>query len=338
MANRTTLHQRRRKRAQPPVFSGISGSYEDKDSDFLCPICFNLMEEVHMTKCGHSYCHKCIKESLQQSNRCPKCTYVIEGIDHVFPNFMLNELVLKYRGKQEQKKIKLEQKTSPSTETVDICDMILEDNIDLCDVNKLLEVLNVKKQKLEGDIKFAQKYILKEFLQEIKKRKQGKLEQLKREISLIDDDFEKVDGMLSEHRRKYPYIPDHLVPNGFEPTMTASTDPGSQDGFNGSKNAGKPWLQTTMASRRKRVSQHFEDLEQCYFSIRQKDEYNGEEGLDEFTECLSKFTKFNSFRSLATLSYASDIYSGSSIVSSIEFDRDCDFFAIAGVTKKNQGV
>lgn len=35
MANRTTLHQRRRKRAQPPVFSGISGSYEDKDSDFL---------------------------------------------------------------------------------------------------------------------------------------------------------------------------------------------------------------------------------------------------------------------------------------------------------------
>lgn len=38
--------------------------------------------------------------------------------------------------------------------------------------------------------------------------------------------------------------------------------------------AGKPWLQTTMASRRKRVSQHFDDLEQCYFSIRQKDEYS----------------------------------------------------------------
>lgn len=26
---------RRRKRAQPPVFNGVSGSYEDKDSDFL---------------------------------------------------------------------------------------------------------------------------------------------------------------------------------------------------------------------------------------------------------------------------------------------------------------
>jgi len=56
--------------------------------------------------------------------------------------------------------------------------------------------------------------------------------------------------------------------------------------------------------------------------------------LDEFTESLSKFTKFSSIRSLATLNYASDIYSTSSIVSSIEFDRDCDYFAIAGVTKK----
>lgn len=38
-------------------------------------------------------------------------------------------------------------------------------------------------------------------------------------------------------------------------------------------------------------------------------------GLSEFTESLSKFTKFSSFRPLATLSYASDIYNGSSIVS-----------------------
>lgn len=38
-------------------------------------------------------------------------------------------------------------------------------------------------------------------------------------------------------------------------------------------------------------------------------------GLQEFTESLSKFTRFSTFRTLATLSYASDIYSGSSIVS-----------------------
>ena len=38
-------------------------------------------------------------------------------------------------------------------------------------------------------------------------------------------------------------------------------------------------------------------------------------GLDEFTESLSKFTKFSSIRTLANLGYASDIYSTSNIVS-----------------------
>lgn len=56
--------------------------------------------------------------------------------------------------------------------------------------------------------------------------------------------------------------------------------------------------------------------------------------LEVFRESLSKFTRFTSLRSLATLSYASDLYNSSSIVSSIEFDRDADYFAIAGVTKK----
>ena len=56
--------------------------------------------------------------------------------------------------------------------------------------------------------------------------------------------------------------------------------------------------------------------------------------LDEFRESLSKFTRFSNLRNLAVLSYATDLYNSSSIVSSIEFDRDCDYFAIAGVTKK----
>lgn len=49
---------------------------------------------------------------------------------------------------------------------------------------------------------------------------------------------------------------------------------------------------------------------------------------------LSKFAKYKEFRQLATLTYTSDLYNMYSIVSSIEFDKDSDFFAIAGVTKK----
>ncbi|KAK3087450.1 hypothetical protein FSP39_006033 [Pinctada imbricata] len=316
-------------KADDQGFSTGAGTYN------YFPVCFDLIDEAHMTKCGHSFCYRCIKESLEQGNRCPKCNYIIESVEHIYPNFVLNELALKQRGKHEEKKFKVEQQSLTSTNQ-DILDMLTEENLDLPRVNMLLEVLNSKKQKLEADGKFAQNYILREFLQQIRKKKQEQMDQLKQELGLIDEDIAKIEGLLSEHKRRYPYIPDHLVPNGLEPTVIASTDTCSQDGFNGSKNAGKPWLQTTMASRRKRVSQHFEDLEKCYFVTRQKDVFNSDagDGLEEFTESLSKFTRFSSFRSLATLSYASDIYNGSSIVSSIEFDRDSDFFAIAGVTKK----
>lgn len=39
------------------------------------------------------------------------------------------------------------------------------------------------------------------------------------------------------------------------------------------------------------------------------------DGLEFFTESLSKFTRFSGFRPLATLSYASEVHNGSSIVS-----------------------
>ena len=57
------------------------------------------------------------------------------------------------------------------------------------------------------------------------------------------------------------------------------------------------------------------------------------ESLLQISEGLQKFTKFTSFRELATLTYG-DQTSNCCIVSSIEFDRDGEFFAVAGVTKK----
>ncbi|VDI54500.1 E3 ubiquitin-protein ligase RFWD2, partial [Mytilus galloprovincialis] len=262
--------------------------------------------------------YKCIKQSLENSNRCPKCNYLIESSDQIFPNFTLNELIMKHRGKLEEKKIKVENNIHGGS--TNWYDMITEDSLDLPNVNNLLEILQTKKQKLEADNQLSQHMILKDFLHNVRQKKQEQLDQLQKELSLIDEDLSKVE--------------DHLVPNGFD----VATDNGSQDGFNGSKNAGKPFFNTTHAARRKKVDQHYEDLEQCYFNIRQKKLFEFEDksnGLDEFTESLSKFTRFSSFRPLATLSYASDMYNGSSnIVSSIEFDRDCDYFAIAGVTRK----
>lgn len=132
-------------------------------------------------------------------------------------------------------------------------------------------------------------------------------------------------------------------------------------------------IMSTLATRRRQMYAHFDDFVQCYFAARAKDLYFGDKtvipspnsttgitstipstantggiddctagthlitgtsGLDTFRENLVKFSRYNSLRQLATLTYSSDLFNNSTIVSSIEFDKDNEFFAIAGVTKR----
>ncbi|TKC44009.1 hypothetical protein EI555_020358 [Monodon monoceros] len=236
------------------------------------PICFDMIEEAYMTKCGHSFCYKCIHQSLEDNNRCPKCNYVVDNIDHLYPNFLVNELILKQKQRFEEKRFKLDHSNGHRWQIFQDLLGTDQDNLDLANVNLMLELLVQKKKQLEAQ-----------------------LEQIQKELSVLEEDIKRVETKK------------------------------------------QPWYNSTLASRRKRLTAHFEDLEQCYFSTRMSrisDDSRTASQLDEFQECLSKFTRYNSVRPLATLSYASDLYNGSSIVSSIEFDRDCDYFAIAGVTKK----
>ena len=54
-----------------------------------------------------------------------------------------------------------------------------------------------------------------------------------------------------------------------------------------------------------------------------------------FRNQLANITRYSTFKELSSLFYGDlPVTSGSSIVSSIEFDKDGDFFAVGGVTKK----
>eukprot|EP01087_Luapelamoeba_hula_P005044 TRINITY_DN15127_c0_g1_i2.p1 TRINITY_DN15127_c0_g1~~TRINITY_DN15127_c0_g1_i2.p1 ORF type:complete len:428 (+),score=72.09 TRINITY_DN15127_c0_g1_i2:58-1284(+) len=43
--------------------------------EFICPICFNVFENAHMTPCGHNFCEECIKECLNRKHICPCCNF-----------------------------------------------------------------------------------------------------------------------------------------------------------------------------------------------------------------------------------------------------------------------
>ncbi|KAM8930606.1 E3 ubiquitin-protein ligase COP1 [Pelodytes ibericus] len=335
-----TSGARKRPLSSTPLSNGLINSYEDKSNDFVCPICFDMIEEAYMTRCGHSFCYKCIHQSLEDNNRCPKCNYVVDNIDHLYPNFLVNELILKQKQRFDDKRLKLDPSNGHRWQIFQDLLATDQDNLDLANVNLMLQLLVQKKRQLEAESHAAQLQILMEFLKVARRNKREQLEQIQKELSVLEEDIKRVEEMsgLYSPRSEDSTVPQFEAPSPSHSSIIDSTEYSQPPGFSGNVQTKKqPWYNNTLASRRKRLTAHFEDLEQCYFSTRMarvSDDSRTASQLDEFQECLSKFTRYNSVRPLATLSYASDLYNGSSIVSSIEFDRDCDYFAIAGVTKK----
>lgn len=328
---------------QTPLYNGLLNSYEDKSNDFVCPICFEMIEEAHMTKCGHSFCFRCIRQSLEDSNRCPKCNYIVDNVDQLYPNFLVNELILKQKQMSEEKRLKLDHPNGSRWKVFQDALSPDQENLDLANVNLMLELLVQKKKQLEAESQAAQRQILMEFLKEARRNKREQLEQLQKELNFLEEDIKRVEemsGLYSPMMEAECTVPNVEAPSP-APSCSSIMDPpdySQSPGFVATTQGKRQtWYNSTLASRRKRLTAHFEDLEQCYFSNKMSritEDSRNLNQLDDFMECLSKFTRYNSVRPLATLSYASDLYNGSSIVSSIEFDRDCDYFAIAGVTKK----
>ncbi|XP_057725717.1 E3 ubiquitin-protein ligase COP1 [Arachis stenosperma] len=100
--------------------------------------------------------------------------------------------------------------------------------------------------------------------------------------------------------------------------------------------------------RKKRVHTQFNDLQECYLRKRRHsvDKPHGQQeldtnlisregytaGLEDFQSVLTTFTRYSRLRVIAELRHG-DLFHSANIVSSIEFDRDDDLFATAGVSR-----
>ncbi|GAA0155125.1 ubiquitin-protein ligase [Lithospermum erythrorhizon] len=101
-------------------------------------------------------------------------------------------------------------------------------------------------------------------------------------------------------------------------------------------------------TRKRRVHAQFHDLQECYLQKRRhsarqsnaqdeknvksqsREGYHG--GLDDFQSVLSTFTRYSRLRVVAEIRHR-DLFHSANIVSSIEFDRDDELFATAGVSR-----
>nr|NP_001071934.1 zinc finger protein [Ciona intestinalis]BAE93340.1 zinc finger protein [Ciona intestinalis] len=342
-----------------PLQPTVLGSYREMNSDFICPICFNLIEEAYMTKCGHTFCYNCLKKSLEQSNKCTKCNSALSKTDEIYPNYLLNNLIQKKKKKMDEmlacsKRMKIDSRLWEWQSLLATED----DDIHLADIDQMLKLLQEKRRRLVQESAVAHNQVLLEFLFELKKQKQTALERARTELSVVETDISRVEEALErgvdktlldsvvpddndENIKKEQLVP---KPHSSEPSTSSAAGSSSEtsiETFNQLSQKSKDEessLHRTVAKRRCRLHAHFDDLHECYYNTRLCEiapvEERNVELLGDFSNKLRRFTQFSSIRAVASLSYASDILNQSSIVSSIDFDKDCDHFAVAGVTKK----
>lgn len=373
------------------ALGGLGGSLEDKNCDLLCPVCFELIKEAYVTRCGHSFCHACIAKSVELHRRCPKCGAALASHDHIFPNFLLNELVAKIRVRGAALRA---DRTPPRPDALKTLVATESRHLSMPDVELMLDVLTRRKRLLEAESHAAHHRLLLDFLTELHRARSQKLQHLAREAELVRRDMEHVAGVLRELRSgaaRLATLPDRHVAAAASTGESPELDPEHVralrreladlaeqvehradaadhpplDEFS-SPSAGPP-AADAIAQRWRRLHAHFDDFVQCYFSHRADELYFPREtsdtpaaaeagsscgdsaprtsdpegpgsdrprGLDAFREDLVAFTRYRALRPLATLSYSSDAINYSTIVSTIEFDKDEEFFAIAGVTKR----
>ncbi|XP_074563003.1 E3 ubiquitin-protein ligase COP1 [Curcuma longa] len=121
-----------------------------------------------------------------------------------------------------------------------------------------------------------------------------------------------------------------------------------KDAFSGSETS--PLIQSgRIIARKRRIQAQFNELQECYLqkrrlrasqihaqeekdvNVKVREGYHA--GLDDFQSVLTTFTRYSRLRVIAELRHG-DLFHSANIVSSIEFDRDDEFFATAGVSKR----
>ncbi|KAK4485043.1 hypothetical protein RD792_007651 [Penstemon davidsonii] len=362
----------------PPVMPTQPPSSESEavDKDVLCPICMQIIKDAFLTACGHSFCYMCIVTHLQNKSDCPCCSHFLTP-NQLYPNFLLNKLLMKNSARQivksatplEQLRHSLEQGYEVSVK----------------ELESLLSLLVEKKSKMEQEEAETNLQILHDFLQSLKKKKLDELNEIQSDLQYLKEDIHAVEQRRIElYRRRDRYsaklrllgddpssksvwqslIDKHsaaaVYRTAIEPTQrqmsnrktdaksSVSHVPLRKDAHGGSDTQNLPQSGLVLA-RKRRVHAQFNDLQECYLQkrrywsriLREQQDRDSRgsnregytEGLEDFQSVLSTFTRYSRLRVVAELRHG-DLFHSANIVSSIEFDRDDELFATAGVSRR----
>ena len=173
--------------------------------------------------------------------------------------------------------------------------------------------------------------LLRSFLRRSRNDKQRQLEALQAELSMLDADEAAIAGQGVDHSRK-------------RSGGTSASRLGDSDSVPSSATGGSGVNARIFKRKRRRMGAHHDVLYRLYQDrVARSSGSRRVQMLGQFTTDIDKLTRYSSLQSRATLMHvarlpetaaAVDVFKPSNIVSSIEFDRDSEFVATAGVTKR----
>ncbi|KAF9372908.1 coatomer subunit alpha, partial [Mortierella sp. AD011] len=234
-------------------------------------------------------------------------------------------------------------------------DLLSQNDLTREEIDDMLSTLQAKKRKLEATDQQVELEALKELNLQIQcldndmRKAQEKLDALKQyngyqtTHSLEEEEEDQLECISGSGGVQVPNEASEeedeaVPPQAGSKRSHAHLERDDKNNASSGKLASEASLQSLKIAKqvnvnKKRVANHFEDLQRCYFDVSLNQSTRRESALSSFCSTISKFTKFSHFEHVNTLRYG-DIFNSSSIVSSIEFDRDDEYFATAGVTKK----
>ncbi|KAI8380611.1 WD40-repeat-containing domain protein [Choanephora cucurbitarum] len=307
------------------------------DEELACPICQDVMKDVYVTSCGHSFCHACIAVHLENQSDCPLCRSRL-NIHELYPNFQLNKLaecrirILK-EASTSQKENTLERLIQQCKQDPSAFAKSLADSLDIQDIERVFEAAIDQKKKEILDRELIQKDLLHHFLTLLNKRNAEALEQLIQERVFIREDVDYVENNGASRKRKLSEI--YLTEDDYNQSDLdqAYNDIKKEISSSSSISLDSSQYQPML----NRMQDRFDDIQYMYHDILSKSSQSISKRrklLTDLSSTLYDLTRYNQFKSLDTLYYADCTKTPSSIVSSIEFDRDQEFVAAGGVTKE----
>ncbi|KAL0863816.1 hypothetical protein Bca101_042934 [Brassica carinata] len=344
---------------------GLEIGAPDLDKDLLCPICMQVIKDAFLTACGHSFCYMCIITHLRNKSDCPCCSQHLTN-NQLYPNFLLDKLLKKTSARHvsktasplDQFRAALQRGCDVSIKEVDNLLTLLAEKKRKMEQEEaernmqiLLDFLHcLRKQKVDelNEVQTDLQYIKEDI---------NAVERHRIDLYRARDRYSVKLRMLGDDpstRSAWPLDKNH---SGFNSNSLSIRGGNPLGNFQNKKVEGK--AQGSSHGMSKKDAQSGSDsqsLNQSTVSMARKKRIHAQvcsfssarhlkaltlgwegysHGLADFQSVLTTFTRYrliNRLRVIAEIRHG-DIFHSANIVSSIEFDRDDELFATAGVSR-----